>query len=270
MSEGKSGLKQYALFDSHFHIIDPRFPLTANQGYLPDEFGAQDYLKRVSGYHLIGGAIVSGSFQAFDQSYLLAALAELGAGFVGVTQLPVTVSDAEIIRLDRTGVRAVRFNLYRGGSEQLQHLASTAQRVYELAGWHIELYMDSKDLPLLSPTLQKLPKVSIDHLGLSKEGFPYLLKLTEQGAHVKATGFSRVNLDVRMAIRDVYSANPHSLMFGTDLPSTRALVPYSNDDFLLAANTLAENLGEEAVQRVFSLNALDLYQPGKHIANKTV
>jgi predicted TIM-barrel fold metal-dependent hydrolase len=264
MHEGKTGLKQYALFDSHFHIIDPRFPLTANQGYLPDTFNAQDYLKRVSNYHLVGGAIVSGSFQAFDQSYLIAALAELGAGFVGVTQLPITVNDVEIIRLDRAGIQAVRFNLYRGGSEQLQYLASMAQRVYELAGWHIELYMDSKDLPQLSSTLQKLPKVSIDHLGLSKEGLPYVLKLAEQGTHVKATGFSRVNLDARAAIRDIYSANPHALMFGTDLPSTRAPTSYSDDDFLSVATTLLEYAGEQAVQQVFSLNALKLYQPDKH------
>ena len=265
MQQGKSRLNQYALFDCHLHIIDPRFPLLANQGYLPAAFTAQDYLQCTADYQLIGGAIVSGSFQAFDQSYLLTALAELGIGFVGVTQLPFTVSDADIIRLDHAGVRALRFNLYRGGSEQLEHLVNMAQRVYELAGWHIELYMDSKDLPQLSPILQTLPKISIDHLGLSKEGLPQLLKLAELGAHVKATGFSRVNLDVRTTIQDIYSANPHSLMFGTDLPSTRAPVPYSDQDFLLVAETLLEYAGEQAVQQVFSMNALALYQPDKYI-----
>lgn len=124
--------------------------------------------------------------------------------------------------------------------------------------------MDSKDLPQLSSTLQALPKVSIDHLGLSKEGLPYVLKLAEQGMHVKATGFSRVNLDVRTAIRDIYSGNPHSLMLGTDLPSTRAPIPYSDNDFLCVANTLLEYAGEQAVQQLFRLNALKLYQPDKY------
>lgn len=265
MQQGKSRLNQYALFDSHLHIIDPRFPLLVNQGYLPAAFTAQDYLKRTANNQLIGGAIVSGSFQAFDQSYLLAALAELGPGFVGVTQLPFTVSDADIIRLDHAGVRALRFNLYRGGSEQLDHLVSMAHRVYQLAGWHIELYMDSKDLPQLSPILQTLPKVSIDHLGLSKEGLPHLLKLAEQGASVKATGFSRLNLNIGTVVRDIYNANPSALMFGTDLPSTRAPTPYNDDDFLLLADTLLEYAGEQAVQQVFSLNALQLYHPTKHI-----
>ena len=125
--------------------------------------------------------------------------------------------------------------------------------------------MDAKDLPQLSPTLKTLPKISIDHLGLSQEGFPHLLKLAEQGASVKATGFSRLNLNIGTAVRDIYNANPSALMFGTDLPSTRAPTPYNDDDFLLLADTLLEYAGEQAVQQVFSLNALQLYHPAKHI-----
>ena len=63
------------VFDSHFHIIDRRFPLVPNQGYLPDDFTCEDYRKRTSKIALKGGAVVSGSFQALDQSYLVDALA---------------------------------------------------------------------------------------------------------------------------------------------------------------------------------------------------
>ena len=103
------------LFDAHFHIIDPRFPLLPNNGYLPEAFSCDDYRSRMKGYELSGGAVVSGSFQGYDQSYLLAALGELGPGFVGVTQVPATVTDEEVISLDRAGVRGVRFNLNRRG-----------------------------------------------------------------------------------------------------------------------------------------------------------
>ncbi|MBQ0711800.1 MAG: 2-pyrone-4,6-dicarboxylate hydrolase, partial [Porticoccus sp.] len=116
-------LNQFEIFDSHFHIIDHQFPLAPNNGYLPTEFSHNDYLDRMKPYDLCGGAIVSGSFQAFDQSYLVNALNQLGPAFVGVTQLPVTVSDDDIIQLDHAGVRAVRFNLKRGGSENLRHLS---------------------------------------------------------------------------------------------------------------------------------------------------
>src|SRR3970040_2802313 len=105
------------IFDSHFHIIDGRFPLVPNQGYLPDNFTCADYLERDRKLKIAGGAIVSGSFQAFDQTYLVTALEELGPTFVGVTQLPASVPDEEIMRLNAAGGRAVRFNLRRGGSE---------------------------------------------------------------------------------------------------------------------------------------------------------
>ncbi len=104
------------MFDAHFHIIDPRFELVPNSCYLPKPFTAADYRNRVTAVKVTGGALVSGSFQAFDQDYLKDALAQLGSSFVGVTQVPADITDHEIRELDRAGVRAVRFNLYRGGS----------------------------------------------------------------------------------------------------------------------------------------------------------
>ena len=258
-SESMKKLNQFKLFDSHFHIIDKRFPLVENQGYLPDNFSVTDYLARTKGYDVAGGTIVSGSFQVFDQTYLLSALAELGPAFVGVTQLPITVSDEELISLNQAGVRAVRFNLKRGGSEGVKNLERFASRVYETVGWHTELYVGAKDLPDLHDILIKLPAVCIDHLGLSKSGFPNLLALVERGVFVKATGFSRVDFDVRLAIREIVAINPAALVFGTDLPSTRAPQPYSDNDYFL----VIEALGEDLAQQVFYENAINLYRPEK-------
>lgn len=247
----------FKVFDSHFHIIDKRFPLVPSQGYLPEEFTCEDYLRRTKGLHLAGGAIVSGSFQAFDQTYLRDALQRLGPRFVGVTQLPASVSDEEVLDLHGAGVRAIRFNLKRGGSETVEHLEGLAKRVYELAGWHVELYVDSRELPALFDTLVRLPAVSIDHLGLSKSGFDTLLALVERGVHVKASGFGRVDFDVKGALKEICSANPDALMFGTDLPSTRTLRPYSDADPLL----IVEALGEETARRVLYDNAVAFYRP---------
>lgn len=250
-------LNQFKVFDSHFHIIDQRFPLVPNQGYLPDGFSAEDYQKRTENYDIAGGAIVSGSFQAFDQSYLIAALKELGPAFVGVTQLPATVTDAELIELNVAGVRAVRFNLKRGGSESVENLERFAKRVHETVGWHTELYVDSKDLADLHSTLINLPSVSIDHLGLSLAGFTDLLALVEKGVYVKATGFGRVDFDVKLAIKEIVTINPESLVFGTDLPSTRAPVPYSDEDLFRVVDAIGENMA----RKVFYENAVRLYRP---------
>lgn len=248
-------IPEFKLFDAHFHIIDPRFALVPNHGYVPDRYTTNDYLERTKDYRLAGGAIVSGSFQAFDQDYLVDALARLGSAFAGVTQLPVTASDEEILELNVAGVRAIRFNLKRGGSEDVAHLDRMARRVFELAGWHVELYVDSRELADLYPTLSALPSVCIDHLGLSRNGFEDLLRLVEKGARVKATGFGRVQFDVPQALRDLNSANPEALMFGTDLPSTRAARPYSDSDFQLVIDTL----GADSARRVFYDNAAGFY-----------
>ena len=244
------------LFDAHFHIIDPRFPLVPNWGYLPDRYTIEDYLERMKDYDLGGGAVVSGSFQAFNQDYLVDALSRLGGSYAGVTQLPATVSDDELLELNEAGVRAIRFNLKRGGSEEVSHLDAMARRVHELVGWHVELYADARDLADLLPTLVALPAVAIDHLGLSSAGFPTLVKLAEHGVRIKACGFGRVDFDVTRALQELYAANPDALMFGTDLPSTRAARPYRDGDFRLVIDAL----GEDSARRVFYENARDFYK----------
>jgi predicted TIM-barrel fold metal-dependent hydrolase len=243
-------------FDSHLHIIDVRFPLVVNQGYLPPLFTVENYRARTAHFRVLGGAVVTASFQGFDQLYLAAALQELGPRFVGVTQLPATAADEEILELDNLGVRAVRFNLYRGGSADLENLETLARRVYELAGWHVELYIDARNLPDLLPHLLALPRVSIDHLGLTRAGLPHLLKLVEQGASVKATGFGRCDFAVPEVLRAIYAANPRALIFGTDLPSTRAQRPFEDADVDLVIRAL----GEEGGRRVLYENAFKLYR----------
>jgi len=257
--------KQFKLFDSHFHIIDQRFPLEENNGFLPEPFSCADYKERLKNYDLAGGTIVSGSFQALDQSYLIAALKELGPSYVGVTQLPATVSDDEVLALNDAGVRGVRFNLKRGGSEGIENLETFARRLYDLAGWHVELYVDARDLPNLFELLVSLPSVSIAHLGLSGAGFSTLLKLAEKGIVIKATGFYRVDFDVKQALQQIMSVNPNTLVFGTDLPSTRSARPYLDDDYCL----VVEAVGEEVAGKVFFDNAITFYRPRNIVGSQS-
>lgn len=250
-------MQSFKLFDSHFHIIDKRYPLVVNQGFLPEYYPISEYRRRLKDYQLDGGAVVSGSFQGLDQTYLVSALKSLGPKYVGVTQLPASVSNEEILLLDKAGVRGVRFNLKRGGSERIDNLENFALRIHDLVGWHAELYVDSSELGPLLPMLISLPKVSIAHLGLSVNGLGTLLKLVEKGVRIKATGFYRVDFEVETALREITAVNPNALLFGTDLPSTRAPRPYSDDDFALVVDTL----GAQVARKVFYENAVRFYQP---------
>ena len=127
---------------------------------LNDLRAARDELVDASTVGLPTETLVAGLFQAFDQDFMVNALARLGSAFVGVTQLPVTATDEELLELDLAGVRAVRFNLRRGGSEDVRHLESMALRIYERVGWHVELYVDSRELAGLKSLLSDLPAVS--------------------------------------------------------------------------------------------------------------
>ena len=90
---------QRRLFDSHCPIIDHRFPIVANQGYTPPRVPARRLSCAGEAARVAAGAVVSGSFQAVDQSFLMDVLPKLGAGWVGVTQLPTDYPDAEIGKL---------------------------------------------------------------------------------------------------------------------------------------------------------------------------
>jgi len=246
------------VFDAHLHIVDPHFPLVANDGYLPPVFTAADYAAVAAPLGVVGGAIVSGSFQAFDQSYLTAALAKLGPSFVGVTQLPASTLDHEIRALDAAGVRAVRFNRHRGGSEGFDSIKSFARRVHKLCGWHVELYADLATLrPAEIDLLGDLPTLVIDHLGISEGGLARLVELARGGAKVKATGFGRVFVDPETAMEQVAAANPDALMFGTDMPSTRARRAFEAADMALVAGVLGPDLARKA----FYETAVALYRP---------
>ncbi|MCG3143887.1 MAG: 4-sulfomuconolactone hydrolase [Gammaproteobacteria bacterium] len=245
------------IFDSHLHIIDPAFPLVANQGYLPESYSSGDYRDGTRPLGIVGGAIVSASFQGFDQSYLLAALDALGPNFVGVTQLRPEVSDEEILRLNAAGVRAIRFNVRRGGSADISQLPTLARRVHALAGWHAELYIDGGELPDLLRTLLGLPRVVIDHLGLSRAGLTCIYKLVERGVQVKASGFGRLDFDPVPVVREIASINPYALLFGTDLPSTRAPRAFEAADIHRLRDALDAAVAENALYN----NAVRLYRP---------
>lgn len=229
------------VFDAHVHIFDPRFPLVENEGYLPQRFTIADYRKRMSRFDVGGGAVVSGSFQGTDQSYLAAALAELGEDWVGVTRLDLDATDEEIINLDRIGVRALRFNLKRAAAD-ITDMTLQALRAYELVGWHVEVYIDGQMLASLQPVISKLPAISIDHLGMSAEGLPFLLDLVDRGVRVKATGFGRVAMNVADTLRRIHAVNPEALMFGTDLPGTRAGRPFEDSDVDLICDVVGTDM----------------------------
>ena len=103
--------------------------------------------------------------------------------------------------------------------------------------------------------LSKLPQLSIDHLGMTEAGVPVLLDLVAAGCKVKATGFGRVKLDVPATLEAIAQKSSEALVFGTDIPSTRAARPFQPSDIDL----IEKVLGPALARKVFWDNPVALY-----------
>ena len=90
---------------------------------------------------------------------------------------------------------------------------------------------------------------------MSNSNLEILLPLMREGLTIKATGFGRLDMDIPETIKRIHEISPDALMFGTDLPSTRAPRIYSDQDFF----TIVEALGEIDSKKIMSENALKFY-----------
>lgn len=247
----------HPLFDAHFHVFDPRYPLPGNEGYMPPDFSVQDYRAATAEFDLRGGVVVAASTHGLDPAPMLAAVADLGPTFVAVINADTSLSDAALRSLADAGVRGLRHNLYRGVAASVRDELSLANRAWQVAGLHTQIYADAALLRPFVRQLAKLgPRLVIDHLGMTEAGLPVVLELVDAGAKVKATGFGRVSLDVPRALEQIAGHSTTALMFGTDLPSTRAARPFRASDITL----LRDVLGEEIASAALHGNAASYYQ----------
>jgi len=269
-------------FDAHFHIIDPRFPLVSNQGYMPPAYTATEYSEATKGFsHLDvqGGAVVSGSFQLYDQDYLVDAIKQLGKGsYVGVTQLPLDepVDKNRIRELNNLGVRAIRYNITRGVAASTEDIRKQALEMYRISNWHAEFYIDTALLADQEhfALLGSLPVVSIDHVGFSALGLSNLIRLLKHRkdaalpSAVKLTGFGRYlgsPEELRNSLLALFREFPETLIWGSDLPSTRARVPFDEPSAVSLIHECAQEVcsSEAAVtvllQNIYWDNAERLY-----------
>jgi predicted TIM-barrel fold metal-dependent hydrolase len=139
-------------------------------------------------------------------------------------------------------VRGLRFNhFFRGGrlhyrgGVTLESARALAPVMTEL-GWHLQLWIDVKDLPDTIPTLKSIGlPVVIDHMGRTDAragtdtpGFQCLLRLLADGdCWVKLSGAHRLSNNApdypeAQAFHEaLVAANPERLVWGTDWPHPR-------------------------------------------------
>ena len=153
--------------DCHVHIYEDGYPLAPTATFKPPHAPVSAYRQMQRALGLERVVLVQPTGHGFDNTCLLAALAQLGDAARGIAVLPADVSYAQLQRLHERGVRGVRFMMLAGAGGLLpwDALPSMAARIAPL-GWTINLQLDGRELPQHQAVIDRLPgKLVIDHTG---------------------------------------------------------------------------------------------------------
>jgi len=217
--------------DCHHHLYDPRW------AYLPDAINkppfatVADYRRQVQKrLGLTRDIIVQPSTYGLNNGCLLDALARQGGNARGVAVVGANVSDAELDRLHKAGVRGTRIQFGLGDPVKLNEVEPLARRIKRL-GWHMQFNMLPAQYVEHEALLARLPvPVMIDHMArtpnLGSPTFTSLKRLLDGGnAWVKISGAYLYGAapgpdyaDTSAVARALAAAHPERCVWGTDWP----------------------------------------------------
>jgi predicted TIM-barrel fold metal-dependent hydrolase len=267
--------------DTHAHVFGPgdRFPYAGDRSYTPPDAPLEKYLAMLDAIGFARGVLVQGSAHGHDNSAMLDALKRQPERLRGVAVADGDISSATLREWNAAGVRGLRFNHffrdgqlhYRGGVP-LAAAEKLAPAMAEL-GWHLQLWIDVKDLPATIPLLKSfgLPIV-IDHMGrtdaragIGTEGFQSLLRAVGDGwCWAKLSGAHRLSQnapdypDARPFHEALVKANSERLVWGGDWPHPRVEGEMPDAGHLLELFQ-AWTPDQAAQQRILVTNPAKLY-----------
>jgi D-galactarolactone isomerase len=158
--------------DTHMHIYDERYPRTPTAKILHGDALVPDYLALRERLGIERTVVVQPTAYGTDNSCTLDAIAAIGPSARGVAVVDQTVTDPELERLTRLGMRGIRFFMLAGGALTWEILEMMAARVRAF-GWHVQLQLDGRTLPDYEALLARLPgPLVIDHVGKFLEPVP--------------------------------------------------------------------------------------------------
>jgi D-galactarolactone isomerase len=150
--------------DSHMHVYEDAYPLAATATFKPPHAPAAAYRLVQRELDLARTVVIQPTGYGFDNRCTLAAVAALGPGTRAVVVVAPDVARAELESLHGFAARGVRYMMLPGGVLPWSGLERTAAAIAPL-GWHIDLQLDGRELPLHEAMLARLPcRLVIDHV----------------------------------------------------------------------------------------------------------
>lgn len=244
--------------DCHCHVFGPaaRFPYAEPRSYTPEDAPLEAYLALLDRLGCARGVLVQPSAYGRDNAAMLDALAREPRRLRGVAVGGSELSPATLKEWHALGVRGLRANEFRRDGKpyyqngvRLADIAPLYATMAEL-GWHLQLWIDTRDLPELLPALARVPAsvpVVVDHMGrmdhrhgIDHPGFQALLRGVGEGRlWSKVSGAYRLGAtapDYREAKpfhAALVAANPANLVWGSDWPHPRPEGPVPDAKHLL-------------------------------------
>ena len=224
--------------DAHCHVFGPgdKFPYAPNRRYTPQD-APKEMLAALHAHLGIDRAvIVQASCHGTDNAAMLDCIASDSRRYRGVGIVDDSFTDADYEKLDRGGVRGVRFNFVKhlGGAPD----TAVFNRVIDSIkgrGWHVVLHVDAPDIVSFSGMMEKLPlPFVIDHMGrvpsaagVDQPPLRFLIELSRlENCWIKVCGSERIAMPPYAAAvpiaRTLVEAAPSRVLWGTDFPHPNA------------------------------------------------
>src|SRR3954469_8433191 len=126
--------------DTHMHIYDARYPTAQTATFTPPDALVADYLKVRARLGIARTIVVQPSTYGTDNRCTLAAIAAMGDSARGIAVVDQSVTDTELERLTKAGIRGIRFHMLPGGALPWDIFETMAARVAPF-GWHVQLQL---------------------------------------------------------------------------------------------------------------------------------
>lgn len=221
-------------WDCQVHLFGPQeqYPQDPTSPYVSGLASAEMNIAMQDALGLARSIVVSGGGYGRDYRYMEHALEKYPQRFRGVILPPDTIADVELKRLDKLGVRGVRF-VSDGHAKNLPRILPEVAKQAMNLGWPVHFYPKGEDLVEYEEALLALPnQIVLNHFaavpaakGVNQPAFQALLRLLDSGrVWVKLSGPMRSSsgdmpyAEVTPLAHALIARAPERMLWGSDWP----------------------------------------------------
>jgi len=237
--------------DTHCHIFGPaaQYPFSPTRPYTPPDAPLPMFRALHEKIGVERAVIVNATLHGLDNRVVTDAIAASDGKYRGIANISGTMSDADLLALDKAGIRGCRFAFLKrlGGVGDIGAFKRLVDRAAAI-GWHTDIYLEPGTIREFTPILRALPTTYvIDHMGTIAAGkglddpeFKALLDLqaSDEKCWVKITGLERASAggppfhDSVPFARRLIENSPDRVIWGTDWPHPNVKIMPNDGDLV--------------------------------------